>query len=74
MDVLWYETISQYTDYTYDMILERDLKYEGDVTTGWSALARTIREIDEEKIRGCKEDVDTLLVFVSASSRSTNSA
>ena len=27
-------------------------------------MARTVREFDEEKIRDCKEDIDTLLVFV----------
>ncbi|KAI0075018.1 hypothetical protein K474DRAFT_1571015, partial [Panus rudis PR-1116 ss-1] len=29
----------------------------------WSAIARTVREVDGEIIRGHKEDVDTLLVF-----------
>ena len=33
--------------------------------TGWAAMARTIRDIDEERIRDVKEDIDTLLVFVS---------
>lgn len=28
-------------------------------------MARTVRELDEEKFRDCKEDIDTLLVFVS---------
>ena len=28
-------------------------------------MARTIREVDEAKIRDCKEDIDTVLVFVS---------
>ena len=32
--------------------------------TGWGAMARTVRDIDEDKIRDCKEDIDTLLVFV----------
>lgn len=27
-------------------------------------MARTIREVDEDRIRDCKEDIDTLLVFV----------
>ncbi|THG99340.1 hypothetical protein EW026_g2989 [Hermanssonia centrifuga] len=31
--------------------------------TGWAAMARTMRDVDEEKIRDCKEDIDTLLVF-----------
>lgn len=32
--------------------------------TGWGAMAKTVRDIDEDKIRDCKEDIDTLLVFV----------
>lgn len=32
--------------------------------TGWAALDKVIREFDEEKVRDCKEDIDTLLVFV----------
>ncbi|KAJ3523948.1 hypothetical protein NM688_g8642 [Phlebia brevispora] len=31
--------------------------------SGWSNLARTVREVDEARIRDCKEDIDTLLVF-----------
>lgn len=27
-------------------------------------MARTVRDFDEEKVRDCKEDIDTLLVFV----------
>lgn len=34
-------------------------------TSGWAAMARAVREFDEEKVRDCKEDIDTLLVFVS---------
>ncbi len=33
--------------------------------TGWAAMAKEVREFDEEKVRSCKEDIDTLLVFVS---------
>ena len=32
--------------------------------TGWAAMAREVRDCDEEKVRSSKEDVDTLLVFV----------
>lgn len=28
-------------------------------------MAKEVREFDEEKVRSCKEDIDTLLVFVS---------
>lgn len=28
-------------------------------------MAKTVREVDEDKVRDCKEDIDTLLVFVS---------
>ena len=34
-------------------------------TSGLAAVAKTIRDVDEEKIQNCKEDIDTLLVFVS---------
>ncbi|KAI0346472.1 hypothetical protein BDW22DRAFT_1299808, partial [Trametopsis cervina] len=29
----------------------------------WSAMAQHVRDFDEEKLRDCKEDIDTLLVF-----------
>lgn len=32
--------------------------------TGWSAMARIVREIDEQKIQNYKDDIDTILVFV----------
>ena len=37
-------------------------------TTGlrWQRIARAVRDHDEEKVRESKEDVDTLLVFVSS--------
>ena len=31
----------------------------------WQTIAKSVRELDEEKIKEAKEDVDTLLVFVS---------
>ncbi|KAI0753923.1 hypothetical protein BC629DRAFT_1174780 [Irpex lacteus] len=33
------------------------------VGTGWSAMARIVREVDEQKIQGYKEDIDSILVF-----------
>lgn len=33
--------------------------------TGWAAMASVVRDFDEEKVQDCKEDMDTLLVFVS---------
>lgn len=33
--------------------------------TGWQTMDKTVREIDENKVRDCKEDIDTVLVFVS---------
>lgn len=30
----------------------------------WHAIANTVKGVDEGKIRDCKEDIDTLLVFV----------
>ncbi len=35
--------------------------------TGWAAMVHAVRNFDEEKVKDCKEDVDTLLVFVSHS-------
>ncbi len=32
--------------------------------TGWAAMAQTMREYDEDKVRFTKEDIDTLLTFV----------
>ena len=32
--------------------------------TGWAAMANAVREYDEERVKNCKEDIDTLLVFV----------
>lgn len=33
---------------------------------GWAGMAKDVREFDQEEVRQGKEDVDTLLVFVSA--------
>ncbi|CAL1702472.1 unnamed protein product [Somion occarium] len=33
------------------------------ITTGWAAMDRTVKEVDEVKIRDFKEDIDTLLVL-----------
>lgn len=32
--------------------------------TGWAAVAASVREYDEDRIKSTKEDIDTLLVFV----------
>jgi hypothetical protein len=34
--------------------------------TGWAAMAQTVRAYDEDKVKDSKEDIDTLLVFVSS--------
>ncbi len=39
--------------------------------TGWSAMARIVREIDEQKIQNYKDDIDTILVFVRFQTLST---
>ena len=36
--------------------------------TGWAAMAETVGAYDEEKVKDTKEDIDTLLVFVSTES------
>ena len=33
--------------------------------TGLAAMANAVREYDDERVKNCKEDIDTLLVFVS---------
>lgn len=33
--------------------------------SGWAAIAKSINDVDEQKIRDHKEDIDTILVFVS---------
>lgn len=33
--------------------------------TGWAAMPKVAQDFDQEKIQNCKEDIDTLLVFVS---------
>lgn len=32
--------------------------------TGLAAMANAVREYDDERVNSCKEDIDTLLVFV----------
>ena len=45
---------------------EPDVKYVlSGQPTGWWAAAKDVREFDVEKVQSCKEDIDTLLVFVS---------
>ena len=44
----------------------RVMSYPGQ-STGWAAMSKDVREFDEEKVQSCKDDVDTLLVFVSTS-------
>lgn len=38
----------------------------GNAESGWASVAKAIREVDEEKVRDYKEDIDTILVFVSS--------
>lgn len=35
--------------------------------SGWSAMLNVVRDSDKDKIEDCKEDIDTLLVFVRCS-------
>lgn len=34
---------------------------------GWAKISKLLRQYDERKIQNCKEDIDTLLVFVNMS-------
>lgn len=38
---------------------------------GWAAVEKAVREDDEQQVRSCKEDIDTLLTFVSYSFHSS---
>ncbi|KAI0691117.1 hypothetical protein BC835DRAFT_133037 [Cytidiella melzeri] len=42
----------------YDGVLSDDIN-----TSAWSAMSSIIHEVDERKIKGYKEDIDTFLVF-----------
>lgn len=46
-------------------MLQDSVRYVVAGPTGWAAMAKTLREVDEDKVKDCKEDIDTLLVFVS---------
>ena len=34
--------------------------------TALATMANAVREYDDERVKNCKEDIDTLLVFVSS--------
>ena len=52
-----------------DPTKEPDIKYIlSGQPTGWWAAAKDVREFDIEKVQSCREDIDTLLVFVSHAS------
>ena len=34
--------------------------------SGWAAMAKILNDYDDERVNDCKEDIDTLLVFVSS--------
>lgn len=36
-----------------------------DAESGWAAVAKSIREVDQQKIEDYKDDINTILVFVS---------
>lgn len=40
-------------------------KITDDTESGWAAIAKSIQDVDEQKIKDYKEDIDTILVFVS---------
>lgn len=41
------------------------MKYiEVQPSSSWLKMAKTVRDVDEDKVRDTKEDIDTLLVFV----------
>lgn len=47
------------------MLTDRHGSCQSDgAASGWSKVGKTLQDIDEEKIRYCKEDIDTLLTFV----------
>lgn len=45
---------------------ERNVRYvQAASRATWEGMAKTVREVDEAKVGDCKDDIDTLLVFVS---------
>ena len=40
----------------------REIKSEG--KSEWAEVAKAVHDIDEERIQHCKDDIDSLLVFV----------
>ena len=53
----------------YSDILET--KQQKDSSDGWRNLSGTLQQYDQGKIQDCKEDIDTLLVFVCAPLQNT---
>ena len=57
---------SQTTSELHSLLKEHETKYVlSGQPTGWAAISKQVRDFDEEKVQNCKDDVDTLLVFVS---------
>lgn len=49
------------------MLQDGDVRYvyvTDPSSSGWPAMVKTVRDSDTAKITDCKEDIDTLLVFV----------
>ena len=44
---------------------ERTRYVEVSQPTGWQTMSKAVREVDEDKVEDCKDDIDTLLVFLS---------
>lgn len=46
---------------------QREISNQNLGTAGWTRLSKILHTYDETKVKDCKEDIDTLLVFVSLS-------
>ncbi len=65
-------TIFRITVLTYVLTVIRKVKQNAEngelqqtsSTNPWKDIERTVRTVDEERVKDCTEDIDTLLVFV----------
>lgn len=47
------------------MIQSEEPDNQQGLTAQWPTMAAKVLKVDEDKVQDCKEDIDTLMVFVS---------
>lgn len=50
---------------------DRTHRWQTQQLTGWAAVEKTLTDFDQQEVSGYKEDIDSLLTFVSAPSSSS---